>query len=264
MRYFILFWFFVGIISCNEKKEVIKTASTNSEEETLKINFSQYPDSLPLLQNLVGYYLNVENYDAAFGTINNVQKKDSLNPYVWDLKSMVAMQKGDTQQAIISLENAIEVLPEPMFIISLGSLYAQTKNIQALELADALLFANKAKAEKEAYFIKGLYYTFINEKEKAISFFDKCIALNYTFMNAYLEKGLALYDLNKFEKAADVFEKAVTLQNNFSQGYYYLGKCYEKLNRTQDAVDAYNTAVLRDPDYTEAKEAMAKLGATAP
>jgi tetratricopeptide (TPR) repeat protein len=261
MRYSLLCFFILFLFSCDDKTVgENKNVPATNEEESLKNDAKKYPDSLQLIQNLAGYYTDKENYSAALSTINDALKKDSTNPYLWDMQSMVYMQKEDTIKAINSLNKAIEILPDPQYIISLGALYAQTRNPIALDVADALIVGNKAKAEKEAYFIKGLYFSFINEKEKAIPFFDKCINLNYTFMNAYLEKGIALYDLTKYKEAADVLEKAVTLQNNFSQGYYYLGKCYEKLNRTNDAIDAYNTAVIRDQNYAEAIEALNRLG----
>jgi tetratricopeptide (TPR) repeat protein len=261
MKALIIGALFLICISCNRKEENTTESSAPNEEQTLKDLATKYPDSFALVQNLAAYYLNKENFDGALGVINNTLKKDSLNPFLLDMQSIILAQKGDTTNAIISLENAIEIFPKPEFIISLGALYAQTKNPKAIEIADALLIGNKAKAEKEAHFIKGLYYSFINEKEKAIPFFDKSIAADYTFMDAYMEKGMALFGMNKYKEASDVFEKAVTIQNGYAEGYFLLGRCYEKLNRSQDALDAYNTAVIRDPSYIEAKEAMAKLGA---
>jgi tetratricopeptide (TPR) repeat protein len=248
-------------IGCNEKEENNTESNIQNVEQGMKDLVNKYPDSFALVQNLAGYYLNKENLDGALGVISTSLKKDSSNPFLYDMQAMVYAQKGDTTNAIKSWENAIEIFPNPDFVISLGSIYAQTKNPKALEVADALLLGNKAKAEKEAYFIKGLYYSFNNEKEKAIPFFDKSIASSFTFMDAYMEKGVALMNMNKYKEATDVFEKAVTIQNGYSEGYYQLGRCYEKLNRREDALDAYNTALIRDPSYIEAKEAMGRLGA---
>ncbi len=262
MKYIIFIICCTSVFACNETKKQVEKApvNTSSAEATLKKAVELYPDSIILLQNLVGYYGNVQNYDAALATINNAIQKDSSNPAFWDIRSAILNEKADTIGAIYSLQRAIAIYPLPAYIISLGALYAETKNPMALELADALLIGNKAKAEKEAYFIKGLYYSLSNEKEKAIPFFDKCIAINYTFMDAYLEKAIALYDLKKYREAADVLEKAVTLQNSFADGYFYLGKCYEKLNRPQDAIEAYQMALNYDENFIEAKDALGKLG----
>jgi tetratricopeptide (TPR) repeat protein len=126
-------------------------------------------------------------------------------------------------------------------------------------MADALL-TSKASAATEAYFIKGLYYSYNNEKERSIPFFDKCLQINYTYMNAYTEKALALCDLKKYTEALAVLDKGLTLQNNYDEGYYYKGQVLEKLNKPQEAIEAYQSALLYDPDYAEAKDALAKLG----
>jgi tetratricopeptide (TPR) repeat protein len=262
MRYFLLLFSIFILFSCEQNSPKVNNElnQTVSAEEALKQAVKQYPDSIPLLQNLVAYYSNGENYDAALAVINNSIARDSSNPAFWDIRSVIASQKGDTAQAIFSLQRAIDIYPIPDYIISLGALYAETKNPMALTVADALLAANKAQAEKEAYFIKGLYYSFANQKEKAIPFFDKCIYLNYSFVDAYLEKALALYDLKNFAEAAKVLEKAVTIQNSFERGYYYLGQCYEKLNRTTEAIEVYQKALLYDEDYIEVKDALGRLG----
>ena len=262
MKYILQVLFIAGLFSCNSNsKEQIQNSNnvTASKEDVLKDATKKYPDSIILIQNLAAYYLDMQNYDAAMNTINIAITKDSNNAELLDNKSTIFAQQGDTTNAIKSLEKAVDKLAAPQYIISLGALYAQTKNPQALAMADALLFANKAGAEKEAYFIKGLYYSYNNEKEKAIPFFDKCISLNYTFMDAHLEKGIALYDLKKYSEAATVLQKAIIIQNNYDKGYYYLGRCFEKLNKREDAIQAYQMAITYDPNYDEAKDALAKL-----
>lgn len=262
MKHILLIAFTLFLISCNSKKnraEENSNSVTLSKEDVLKNAVIKNPDSLILVQNLAAYYLDLQNYDAAMRIINTAITKDTNNAELRDNQSSIFAQKGDTANAIKSLEKAVDKLAAPQYIISLGALYAQSKNPQALAMADALLFAKKAGAEKEAYFIKGLYYSYINEKEKAIPFFDKCISFNYTFMDAYLEKGIALYDLKKYREAATVLQKAVTIQNNYDKGYYYLGLCFEKLNNKEDAIQAYQMALTYDPNYEEAKVALAKL-----
>jgi tetratricopeptide (TPR) repeat protein len=138
-------------------------------------------------------------------------------------------------------------------------LYAQTKNSRALKVADILINQYKLKSEKDGLFIKGFYYTNINEKEKSIEYFNKVLALNYTYMEAYREKALALYSMQKFSEALAVLDKAVTLQNNFDEGFYYKGMVLEKLNRPEDAKEAYKRALIYDTGYVEAKAALKRL-----
>ncbi len=269
MKFLIAFVLLFSIVACNDNTDVTNTnnasntTTTASTLQSLQDAVKKYPDSLQLIEKLAASYLEVSNFDAALATLNTGIQRDSNNAAFYDFKSIVYASKGDTANAILQLQKAIDLYPSPQFIISLGALYAQTKNSQALVMADALLYASKSNSEKEAYFIKGLYYSFNNEKLKAIPYFDTCISLSYTFMDAYLEKAIALYDLQQYENAANVLLKAVTLQNGYSKGYYYLGRCYEKLNEKQDAIDAYKMAIMYnrvDGEYIEAEDALNRLG----
>lgn len=256
---FLFFFITITFFSCNNNEESSKSTETITEEQKLINDYKQHPDSSVLFENLLQYYSENGQYDKGISTIDDAIKNDSLNARLWDIRSSLSIQKGDTMQAIRSLEKAIDLVPAPAMIVSLGALYAETRNPMALEMADALIIGDKAGAEKKAYFIKGLYYSFNNEKEKAIPFFDKCISIDYTFMEAYLEKAIALYDAGKYRASADVLEKAVKLQNGFERGYYYLGRAYEKLARIDDARNAYETAILYDKEYTEAIGALNAL-----
>ena len=258
---FIIVSVLIVLAACNNKedKEPNISAATANTEQTMKSVIAKFPDSLLLKEKLIQYYRDNGVYDKAIAATNEILQRDSLNPRLWDIKATLHFENGDTLNAIKSFEKAIQILPDPGYIMSLGSLYAQTKNSRALAVADLLLQDKNAKAEKEALFLKGLYFNYTGDKTRAISFFDKCISLDYTFMFGYREKAIALYDLAKYDEAIKVLDKAVTLQNNFDEGYYWRGRCLEKLNKPTEAIEEYRTALMYSPDYVEAKEALSKL-----
>ena len=246
--------------SCNDTVETKVTVDKEKPKENeLRNEVEKYPDSLLLTQNLIEYYRNMGNYDSAIAVTDKAIKKDPNIAELWDIKATLYYENNDTLNAINAFENAINIIPLPEYVISLGSLYAQTKNVKALELADALLLADKANAEKEAFFIKGLYYNYTGDKTRAINLFDSCIRLDYTYMFAYREKAIALYDVAKYEEAIKVLTRAVTIQNNFDEGYYWLGNCFKKLNRKQEAIDSYQTALLYDKNFIEARDSLKTL-----
>lgn len=247
--------------SCDSGKKEDDTKMMLPVRETeMKALVNKYPDSVMLRENLIQYYRENGNYGQALAETNNAINRDSINPRLYDIQAILNYENGDTLNAIRSFEKVISIYPAPEYFISLGTLYAQTKNPKALALADALIQQGKVKTKKESLFIKGLYYNYINEKEKAIAYFDKAILLNFTFMEAYREKAIALYDLGKYPEALAVLDKAVTLKNNFDEGYYYRGKVLEKLNRADEAIESYQRALMYDPEYVEAKDALARLG----
>ncbi len=248
--------------ACNGKGKdapVVAGDCTNPEK-IMKDAVNTFPDSLLLKENLVQYYRDNGEYDMALATTNDAIKKDSMNARFWNMKATLYFENEDTMNSIKAFEKAIGLSPDPQYIISLATIYAETKNAKALGMAEALLLAKKTRSDKEVFFIKGLYYNYAGDKIKAIGLFDKCLAMDYTYMFAYREKAIALYDLGKYEASLAVADKAVTLQNNFDEGHYWRGRCLEKLNRSSDAIDAYHTALLYSPDYIEAQDALARLG----
>lgn len=245
----------------NNEQPVTRVDETPAKEKELRNAIAQYPDSALLKKTLVQYFEDNGNYDVALSELNKMIDKDSADPSLWDKKAQLYLLKDDTAKAIPAYEKALEIFPDPQYVMSLGWLYAQTKNPKALDVADALLQADKAKAAKEALLIKGLYYSNTGDKQKAIAAFDNCLALDYTFMLAYREKAIVLYESGKYEEAIKVLNKATTLQNSFDEGYYWLGQCYEKLQKREAAVESYKSALLYNADNTAAKDALAKLGA---
>lgn len=246
----------------NGDKPADPVSNTVSEEEKqLREAAAKHPDSLLLKEKLIQYLENTGNAEMAIAEINKVLQKDSLNARFWFKKGDLHMIDEDTAAAIDAYFTSVNIFPEPAVIMTLGSVYAAQKNDSALMMADALIYGSKSAANKEALFIKGLYWNYKGDKKKAIQFMDDCLAIDPRFMFAYREKTIALYDLGKFEEALQTIEKAVTLDIKFDEGYYWMGKCYEKMNKPEDAVESYKAALLITPDYTEVIEALKKLGA---
>jgi len=261
LRYVVLL---ITIMSCNNQNQAKENKEptaqlTSTREKILEDSIAKFPESLLLKEELIQLYRDSADFDKAILTVTQVLQTDSLNYRFWDIKATLHFENEDTLNAIKSFETALRLNPSPRYLILLGSLYAQTKNSRAIAIANALQKSKQPETEKEAFFIKGLYYNYTGDKANAIIALDKCLSLDNRHMLAYREKGIALYDMGKYNDAITVLDKAVTLQNNFDEGYYWLGRCFEKLNKPNDAIEEYKTALLYAPDYTEAKEALARL-----
>ena len=248
--------------SCNSNEEqtpVSPSPNKAQQLQQLKQDIIKFPDSLLLVEKLIQYYRDAGAYDSALAVTDRALHKAPELASLWDIKATLYFENGDTLKSIKSFEQAVNIYPMPDYVMSLGTLYAQTKNPKALTMAEALAFADKAKAAKEADFIKGLYYNYTGDKKKAIALFDNCIHLDYTYMFAYREKAIALYDQGKYEEALKVLERAVTIQNNFDEGYYWIGNCYKKLNKKEEAIQSYHTALMYDKDFVEARDSLKTL-----
>lgn len=247
-------------ISCNSNDKEVKLKPPKINPiESLKTLIKEYPDSMMLVQDLIEAYRNAGNYDSAIALTSQEIAKDSGNAYLWNIKATLFFENEDTLQAIHSMEHAIEIYPLPEYLVALGTIYAETKSRNALLIADELLQSNKSKSGKDAWFIKGLYYNYINEPKKAITYLDSCLSVDYTYMYAYREKAISLYNESKYNDALKVLKKAVTIQNNYDEGYFWMGKCYEKLNQPDEAIQSYQSALLYDKNFTEARNALERV-----
>ena len=263
MRRSNLFYFLPALlfffVSCTSKDKEVKHLKDTNSIEAIKNAIKEFPDSLILKQNLIEAYRNEGEYDSAIAVADHELAKDSGSAYLWNIKATLYFENNDTLKAIHSLQHAIEIYPLPEYLVALGTVFAEIKNENSLRIADELLQKNKEKSGKDAYFIKGLYYNYINQPQKAIVNLDSCLSLDFTYMYAYREKAIALYQEKKYEEAIKVLRRGVTLQNNFDEGYYWMGKCYEKLNQKEQAIQSYQSALLYDKNFTEARNALDRL-----
>ena len=198
--YCYIIWLLIIFIACNtNEKQVEPTFTKPNSIESLKNTLKEYPDSVMLVQDLIEAYRNDGRYDSAIALAELQIKKDSGNAYLWNIKATLHFENGDTLKAIQSLEHAIEIYPLPEYLAALGTIYAETKSRNALMIAEELSKSNQTKSVKDAWFIKGLYYNYINEPKKAIPYLDSCLQMDFTYMYAYREKAIALYNLSKYK-----------------------------------------------------------------
>ncbi|HMO60469.1 MAG TPA: tetratricopeptide repeat protein [Ferruginibacter sp.] len=243
--------------ACNSNNDNTATVIPEKEKE-LRGLVAQYPDSLLLKENLVQYFRENNNYGTAIAETEKAISSDSLNERLWYIKAMLHTENDDTLQAIQAWEKTIHISPKPEYIMSLGSLYALSKNPLAIGMGSLLLSAPHTRYQ--GLFIQGLYFNNTGDKEKAVDFFEQCIRMDYTNMLAHREKAIAQYDSGKYLDALKTLEIALRIKNNYDEGYYWMGRCYEKLNEKEQAVKSYEMALQADPNYIEAKDALAKLG----
>ncbi|MFT3681011.1 MAG: tetratricopeptide repeat protein [Ferruginibacter sp.] len=247
------------IISCsNNSKEAKADAAMPAQEKELRELIAKYPDSALLKENLVQYFRDNSNYSQAIEETDKILQKDSLSEKAWYMKAMLHSENDDTTQAINAWEKLVHINPNPEYIMSLGSMYATAKNPLALGMASLLM--SNPQTRYQALFIQGFYYNNAGDKERAIPFFDQCIAIDYTNMLAYREKAIAEYDAGKYLDALKTLELAVTVKQTYDEAYYWMGRCYEKLQQKEQAVKSYQLALQFNAGNIEAKDALAKMG----
>ena len=262
-KWFLLLLILVFSQCKNPTNNTDKDVKANAAKElvnNLAEQVAKKPDSVGLRFKYVSALDSIGDYKKALSQIDSLIVYDKGNYGLWFKKSQICEHAGDTASAITYYTTATTIYPAPTALLALANLYAETKNVKALNICqqiDEMRLGN----EYDAYtaFFAGVFFSRTGNKEKALLFFDKSIANNYTFMDAYLEKGYVYYDLKKFTNALDVFKTAAEVSNRFADAYYWQGKCLEALNKKSDAINKYQQALALNNTLQEADAALKRL-----
>lgn len=219
------------------------------------------PDSLGIRYQLMNALASGGKYKEALLQNDTLMSVDDTNAALWYRRGDILLQSGDSSDGMNALQKSVAIAPafaEPQ--LQLAAIYANKSNAEAVTLADKIIaISSEAKIASQARFIKGLYYSNINETDKALVQFDECIKNDYTFLDAYVEKGLLLYDKQKFTEALAVFERAIQVSNTFADAYFQAGRCEEALGNKENAKAYYQKTLGLDKNFTAAEEALKQL-----
>jgi tetratricopeptide (TPR) repeat protein len=253
------------LFGCQPKKDTAEQEKNQQIGEIInyeaaqKKRIQQFPDSVLLVEELLQWYRTNDRYRDAIQMTDSLISSNEKNKIYHHILGILYYEINDTANAIKQFEHAISFSPQISDWLSLGSLYAGKKDPKSFDVAHEIEKTDPPKFTKEACFIRGTYYESVGDCKRAISSFDSCITIEFSFMEAYREKAICLIQMKKYKDAINVLERAVTLNNRFAEGYYWMGVCFEKTNETNLAIASYQNAVLYDNTYIEAEDALKRL-----
>jgi tetratricopeptide (TPR) repeat protein len=226
----------------------------------LKDALKELPKSLFLQLSLVRAYDTTGKTNDALVTCDNILQQYPGHVNALLMKSDLLLKKNDSAGAIDALEKAYVSMPSSSGIVDkLAYQYAETGNSKAIRLADSLIKKDSQRLFAGPYYIKGLYYSNINDRTKAIESFDDAIKVDHRYLNAYIEKGKILLEQKKTNEALRTFELANTVTPSFPDAWYWMGRCQEILGDKTEAKQNYEKAFELDNTFTEAKDAAEKI-----
>lgn len=261
------------LVACNTSDKKNSTVTDSSKEENanavkpypefvqqLMTNVQQHPDSTGMRFKLAAALDSIGAYKEALQQMDILLKKDSSNFGLWYANGEIAEDAKDTSRAMMSYARAIGIYPSPDALLSLANLYAEKKSDKALQICKQVKEMNLGR-EYDAHceFIIGIYYARTQNRNKALQYFDACIANNYTYMPAYIEKGLVYFDNKQYRDALNIFIFAATVNALDSEPYYWQGRCYEEMNIKDSAVLRFKQS-LRLQDDPETRAALKRMG----
>lgn len=220
----------------------------------------ELPNSFLLQLTLARSYDATGKTDNALELVNKILQANPEQVDVMKMKAGLLGKKGNNAEALTILEKAYSLTPYDIELnYELAYKYGESKNPKAVTICDSLIKVDTLNLHAEPYYFKGLYFSNINEKAKALSLFDQALEHDYYYLNAYIEKARVLYDQKKFADALKTVQLANRISATFPDAYYWMGKCQEAMGNLKEAKLNYQRAFGLDNTFIEAKEAADKL-----
>ncbi|MBN8674716.1 MAG: tetratricopeptide repeat protein [Chitinophagales bacterium] len=226
----------------------------------LNQSLKELPQSILLRISLARSYNAQNKTEEALKVCDEILQLNPEQVDVLKLKAGLLEKKQDFATSIRILEKAYSITPydiELNYILALK--YAEAKNPKVIGLCDSLISMDSLGVHADPYYYKGIYYSNMNDKAKALSLFNEAIKHDYNFLDAHIEKGIILYDQQKYEEAYKSFNLAMTISPKYADSYYWMAKCQEATGNKAEAKLNYQRAYGLDKTLKEAKESADRI-----
>jgi tetratricopeptide (TPR) repeat protein len=220
----------------------------------------ELPESILLKLSLARAYDLQNKPDDALRVTDDILRANPEQVDVLKMKAELLDKKGNRDDAINTLEKAYRLTPfdiELNYVLALK--YAESKNPKVLVLCDSLAKADSLNIHAEPYYYKGIYYSNINDKTKAIALFNEAITRDYNFLDAHIEKGIIVYEQKKYADAYAIFNKAMSISPKYADAYYWMAKAQQAMGQKDEARLNYQRAYGLDKTLVQAKDSANKL-----
>ena len=135
----------------------------------LKQAIEEIPNSLFLQLSLARAYDAIGKTNEALAACDTILQQEPGQVNALMLKSDLLLKKEDPAGQLKHWKKHIASMPSNREIVNkLAYQYAETKNSKAIRLADSLISKDSLKLFAEPYYVKGMYYSNINDRTKAI------------------------------------------------------------------------------------------------
>jgi tetratricopeptide (TPR) repeat protein len=221
---------------------------------------SELPESFLLRLSLARSYSALNRIDDAIRICDEILQRNPQQVDVLKMKADLLDKKGRSPESISLLEKAYRLTPfdiELNYMLALK--YAEGGNARVLALCDSLIQMDTEGIHAEPYYYKGIYYSVINNKTKALEQFNEAIKHDYYFLDAYIEKGRVYYDQKKMMDAYKTFNLAMSISPKYADAYYWMAKAQESMGQKEEARLNYQRAFGLDKSIIEAKEGADRL-----
>lgn len=139
----------------------------------------------------------------------------------------------------------------------------------AAHLLEEVLESGRSFAD--AHHLLGLSLAMLGQTERALSQFERALALNPRYIEANIHRGILLNELGRSAEAETAFQAAVTHGEGGSEGYSrpvaaklanlhaQLGEAYAETGALGEAIEQFRRAVTLGPAFHDLRYRLARL-----
>lgn len=173
------------------------------------------------------------------------------NAYFYYTEARLAQQKGEREQAVLLLKQAIERDPASVYLKrELAVEYVQQKDLpNALAALEEILSSHPD--DIEALIIYGHIKQAQNQLDQASQAYEKVIALDKSQQETYLLLGGIYLQQERDDDARRVFTELVGNFPDAYTGHFFLGKLYGRQGQKEKAANEFKKALEIEPTLLE-------------
>jgi len=156
----------------------------------------------------------------AFGQSNQEIAKEKV------MEAIELMDNGELSKSIVLLKEAIKLDPKNIvysYELALAHTYNKDYN-ESIKVLKGLL--KHKNVYDQVYQLIGVNYSYLEQPEKAIEFFDKGLEKFPNSGILHLERGNMDLFAEKYETAIKYYENGIKVAPNFPSNYYWASKIY--------------------------------------
>lgn len=200
-----------------------------------------------------------QNYNLAFGFIDNALQINTFNPEAYYVKGMIYLAKQDTAMAMKNLLIAREQdasFYEPQKEIC--DIYLAQGNPLAVDFMRSL--AGQFPDQPRARYDLALFLQDHGAPEEALAHYDTLLMQQPNNSRLLFNKGYVYFVyLGDNEQALDYFDQALQNDPDYVDALYNKGHVYEQMGNKAQAKAIYSEVLNRYPNYQLAKEGMKRV-----
>jgi len=228
----------------------------NTLEKCNRIN----PDNDEVLVKIATIYFYVKDYKKTNENLDLAAEVNPHNAEMFFIRGMLHREKKENKAAILNFQKATENNPEYFeAFMMLGLINAELKDSIAIQYYNAAININ-AK-DIQPYYNLAMFYQENNNVQKALAEYQFIIKnIDKSYIHAFFNQGyINMVYLDEFEKAISYFDSTLALKADYVEAVYNKGYCYEQLKNKAKAIEFYEQAKTIVPNFQLAIDGLNRL-----